>query len=218
MTDAKVIQLIQNKHLLIVFPIQNRRDPPSLWHALHPRSEMRWEWNEDGDRRVETLWHQRGRISHSGQIFYSKWFRGRATVMSLDMTSVLITLLQAAPPSLSSPAQDVLDFLREDSPRSPRQIKAECGLQGRLMERYYERALKELWQRLYITGYGEIDDGAFPSLALGATSVLFENIWTSATAAAKEPTAIENAHAFFQTHGSSAAFVKYLKQLLQLKK
>ena len=29
-------------------------------------------------------------------------------------------------------------------------------------------------------GYGEIDDGAFPSLAMGATRILFEDLWDEA--------------------------------------
>ncbi len=28
-------------------------------------------------------------------------------------------------------------------------------------------------------GYGEIDDGAFPSLAIGATSLIFEDLWSA---------------------------------------
>ena len=34
-----------------------------------------------------------------------------------------------------------------------------------------------LWSRLLIVG--EVDDGAFPSLAVGATELVFEDLWLS---------------------------------------
>ena len=56
-----------------------------------------------------------------------------------------------------------------------------AGLQGRANEAAYNRALKELWSRLLIVAYGEVDDGAFPSLAVGSTKVLFEDLWRKAS-------------------------------------
>jgi len=37
--------------------------------------------------------------------------------------------------------------------------------------------MQELWQRLLIVGFGEVDEGAFPSLALGATRWIFEDLY-----------------------------------------
>jgi hypothetical protein len=39
--------------------------------------------------------------------------------------------------------------------------------------------MKFLWTRLLIVGVGEVDDGAFPSLAVGATELVFEDLWLS---------------------------------------
>ena len=50
-------------------------------------------------------------------------------------------------------------------------------LGGPAGERVYKKALDELWARLLILGGGEVDDGAFPSLAIGATDLLFEDLW-----------------------------------------
>ena len=48
------------------------------------------------------------------------------------------------------------------------------------MESTYSKATQELWRRLLIVGHGEIDDGAFPSLAMGSTQLMFEDLWQAA--------------------------------------
>jgi hypothetical protein len=40
--------------------------------------------------------------------------------------------------------------------------------------------MKELFTQLLIVGFGEIDDGAFPSAAVGATELLFSDLWREA--------------------------------------
>jgi hypothetical protein len=37
--------------------------------------------------------------------------------------------------------------------------------------------MKPLWNRLWIVGFGEIEDSSFPSLAAGATRLIFEELW-----------------------------------------
>ena len=86
-------------------------------------------------------------------------------------------------------ARDILDILIADSPQSTKALRRETGLTGRPNERIYERALKELWTRLFIVGFGEIDEGAFPSLAMGATKVLFEDLHTKASTMGAEEAA-----------------------------
>jgi hypothetical protein len=44
----------------------------------------------------------------------------------------------------------------------------------------YNKSTKVLWERLLIVGFGEVDDGAFPSLAVGSTENLFEDLWEDA--------------------------------------
>ena len=59
-------------------------------------------------------------------------------------------------------------------------MRKASDLRGKLNEPIYTKALNELWRKLWIVGFGEVDDGAFPSLAIGATSVLFEDLWQKA--------------------------------------
>jgi len=77
-------------------------------------------------------------------------------------------------------ARSVLEILEENSPLSTKALRKLADLQGRDLESTYHKALKELWSQLLIVGVGEIDDGAFPSLAIGATRWMHEEVWKEA--------------------------------------
>lgn len=182
MNARAAISAIDKAGILLVFPIANRREPPSLWHHFFPRSKMRWEWDEGGDDRVARLWHLREALSRSGKVVYAKWLQGRATFFSKDaFTAALAWINDGSPQSavLSPSAAVVLDRLNEDSPRSLKALKRDLAVR-KLDGPTVEKALKELWTRLLIVGFGEIDDGAFPSLAIGSTEALFEPLWKKA--------------------------------------
>jgi hypothetical protein len=174
------INKINKRGMLLVFPINNRKEPPSLWTEFFPKSQMSWEWDENGDSRVADLWHLRERLSKSGKVVYTKWFRGRATVISFELFTALLAWFGSASRStrgLSFQSREVMDLLDEDSPLSTKALKRAAGLQGRELERVYTAALKDLWSQLMIVGFGEVDEGAFPSLAIGSTRVIFEELW-----------------------------------------
>ena len=179
-----------NRHgILLVYPIRNAPEPASLWSAAYPRSPMRWEWDDSGDDRVANLWHLREELSRSKQVVYAKWFQGRATFFSRRVFTALRTHYLQHPRALSREARELLELLRESSPQSTKQLKRGTGLVGRALESTYERALRELWRELLVVGFGEIDEGAFPSLAVGATSLLFEDLEDEARASSPEEAA-----------------------------
>jgi hypothetical protein len=180
----KAIQAINENGILLVFPIENRKDIPSLWSSFYPRTKMRWEWDQDGDDRVAKLWHLREELSRSEEVIYSKWFRGRATFFSKDVFKAILKLMNPEHRPellLSREAQDILKALEMDSPLSTKQLKRAVDLQGRFNGSTYTKAMKELWSRLLIVAFGEVDEGAFPSLAVGATRVLFEELFRDAS-------------------------------------
>ncbi len=185
MNSKTAIQAINKAGALLVFPIDNRKEPASLWSHFFPRSPMRWEWDESGDNRVGKLWHLKTALSTTRQVVYTKWYQGRATYFSKELFASLLCALNSGDPAerrgLSKGAHQLLDILDSESPLSTKELKRLSGLQGRANEAAYNRALKELWSRLLIVAYGEVDDGAFPSLAVGSTRVLFEELWRKAS-------------------------------------
>jgi hypothetical protein len=176
------IREINARGALLVFPIKNAREPASLWSVLHPRKKMEWDWSEDSSDDVPDLWHLMKRLSDCRKVVYSKWYQGRATFFSREVFTALLALSLRSPKPLSSQAREIERTLSEDSPLSTKELKKRTGLQGRLNEATYGRACKELFQDFRIVAYGEVDDGAFPSLALGSTRSLFEELWESARA------------------------------------
>jgi len=171
----KAIKWIEQHSVLLVFPQKNSPDPLSLWQLFHPRTPMRWEWDQDGDRRVSNLWSVMKTLSTSREVVYSKWYQNRATFFSRDLFTALLRL-KREDSSLSATARQILETLDVDSPLSTKQLKRLTGLQGRFFEYQYQRALKELFISFQIVACGEVDDGAFPSLALGSTSLIFEDL------------------------------------------
>jgi hypothetical protein len=206
MTVAKAVQHINKRGLLLVFPQENRKDPASLWAEFFPRTKMRWEWDEGGDNRVGELWFLREQLSLSRKCVYLKWFRGRATLIANDVFPAMLRLANPGFPhatGLSFAAREILDLLDEDSPLSTKQLKKLTGLQGKASESTYTRALKELWDRCLIVAFGEVDEGAFPSLAVGSTHVIFEDLWRQAG-----ELSIEEAKAIVDSR-LEGAFAKY---------
>jgi hypothetical protein len=179
---SRAIRAIEDRGALLVFPLNNRPEPRSLWSELHPRSKMRWEWDEDGDNRVAELWHLREALSRSRKVVYSKWYQGRATLFSFEVFLSLLNYLGSAiiVDGLAGDSRNAFDYLSSESPLSTKQLKAALELEGRLLEPAYNRALKPLWQNLLIVAFGEFEDSSFPSLGIGATPVLFEELWNEA--------------------------------------
>lgn len=178
----KIIQAIEKEGCLLVYPLDNRKEPKSIWTSLYPRTPMRWEWDQDGDDRVAELWILREELSRSREVVYSKWYRNRATFFSQEFFVNLVSFLGSVRDEvpLQHDSKEALESLLMDSPQSTPLLKENLGLRGRAFEGQYNRALKPLWNYLYLVGFGEVADSSFPSLNIAATATLFEELWQTA--------------------------------------
>ncbi len=176
MNLLKACEAIGKNGMLLVFPINNKKEPRSLWSEFYPRSEMRWEWDEGGDDRVMKMWYGMKKLSRDKRVVYSKWYQGRATFFSREIFVALRSFLPAQRQSLSHQARELLEILESDSPISTKQLKKLADLRGKDNERIYHKAMKSLFEQFWVVGFGEVDDGAFPSLAVGASTLLFEDL------------------------------------------
>ena len=177
------VKRIDERGVLLVFPINNRALPVSLWSEFFPKTRMVWDWNDDAAGPVHDMWGLMKRLSDCREVVYSKWYQGRATFFSRELFAAMLSV--RSPQSdvsrgLSSTARTLYEALENNSPLSTRKLKELTDLQGRLHEAEYSRAMKELFTRFLIVGFGEVDDGAFPSLAVGATELLFDDLWRQA--------------------------------------
>jgi hypothetical protein len=176
------VKVVDRLGICLVYPIDDKPELPSLWGAIHPGQKMEWAWDADADPRVARMWHLRGALAESSDVAYAKWFRGRATFFSLPVFhAILGRLHDAGDPLAGLPHEslEILERLREVSPRSTKELRAEVGLKGKAFESIFMHAMKALWARLLIVGTGEVPDGAFPSLAVAATEMMFEDLYNA---------------------------------------
>jgi hypothetical protein len=174
------VSRIKDRGALLVFPINNRELPNSLWREFFPKTKMIWEWNESSDYKVSDMWALMKKLSDCREVVYSKWYQGRATFFSPELFTALLSLARTAHiprHELSETARVLFEVLENNSPLSTKELKALTDLRGRDNEAAYNRGMKELFTRFLIVGFGEVEDGAFPSLAVGATELLFEDLW-----------------------------------------
>ncbi len=173
---------------------------------------MLWEWDGDAHDGVAKMWMLMKRISDCREVVYSKWYQGRATFFAQDVfTAFLSEILRArgeVTEGLSSTARQILEVLEGDSPLSTKQLKKMTELTGRDNESQYSRAMKELFSRFLIVAYGEVEDGAFPSLALGATRTLYEDLWLTAANMSAE----EAAQVIAKYFDDKSLFLRFLRK------
>lgn len=184
-TLKSAVEFINQHGALLVFPIKSDLKVPSLWKCFHPRTTMQWDWSADGTDRVPELWHLREELSRCRKVVYVKWYQGRATFFSLEVFTALLSTVLSRPDPLAGLDQSALKIyrtLQDDSPLPTRALRELSDLRGKEHESEFQRSQKKLWQRLLIVGYGEIEEGGFPSLAVGSTQLLFEEQWDRAKA------------------------------------
>lgn len=174
------IEKVNENGMLLVFPVNNRPTPKSIWSEFYPRTKLKWEWDDTGDQKVFKMWQMMKELSTGRDIIYSKWYSGRATFFSKELFTSLLSRLRHSgvlQNKLSMESRALLSELESDSPLSTRDLKKLTGLQGKLNEGFYNQGIKDLFAKLLIVGFGEVDDGAFPSLAVGATQHIYEDLW-----------------------------------------
>jgi len=179
-TKAGAISQINTHGALLVFPINNRELPNSLWAEFFPKSKMVWDWNEQSDYKVGDMWQLMKKLSDCREVVYSKWYQGRATFFSRELFTAMLSGARTARiprHELSETGRILFEVLENNSPLSTKELKALTDLRGKHNEAAYSRGMKELFTRFLIVGFGEVEDGAFPSLAVGATELLFEDLW-----------------------------------------
>lgn len=185
MTEGLLIRksknLVDEHGFLLLFPQANQQTPQSIWSLLYPSIPLRWEWDDSADNRIVQLWQVREELARSRDVIYGKFYQGRATFFSRKVFTCLLALKGPWDFSFPNPiSRQVLEALEMDSPLSTKQLKEVTGLKGKLLEGTFHKALRDLWENFLVVGLGEIDDGAFPSLAHASTHVVFEDLWQEA--------------------------------------
>src|SRR5678816_4606189 len=131
---STAVASIRQYGALLVFPINNRDLPHSLWAEFFPGTRMVWEWNKDSDHRVGDMWQMMKRLSECREVVYSKWYQGRATFFSHEVFSAMLSERRTRHTprhQLTGTARLLFEVLENNSPLSTRKLKEFTDLQGR---------------------------------------------------------------------------------------
>ena len=71
MNQKTAINKIIKQGVLLVFPLNNQKEPRSLWSEFHPRKKMNWVWDETSGAEVGELWWLMKKLSANSQVVYS---------------------------------------------------------------------------------------------------------------------------------------------------
>ena len=212
MNKSSAIQAIHKAGILLVFPNNNKKEPASLWCHFFPRKKMRWEWDSSGDSGVSDLWFLKTELSTTRKVIYTKWYQNKATYFSRKLFTAMLRALNpelSKKPKLSRTASFLLEILESDSPISAKKLRKLVLLEEGNHDISFDAALRELWAKLLIVAFGEVDDGSFPSLAIGATKTMFEDIWTEA----EEMTETEALQSIAKSLAEENLFRRYFEKL-----
>jgi hypothetical protein len=214
MSIKQAIKKVNENGVLLVFPVNNKPTPKSIWSEFYPRTKLKWEWDDTGDQKVFKMWQLMKELSTNKEVVYSKWHAGRATFFSRELFIALLAHMRTSGvwhSRMSPTARALLEELESNSPLSTRDLKKLTDLQGKINESVYSRGMKELFSRFLIVGFGEVDDGAFPSLAVGATQHIYEDLWMQAKDLTDEEALAKINH--FMPIGSE--FRKFLDRIIR---
>lgn len=174
---------------------------------------MKWDWSEDADPRVVDIWHLKDELCFGQDVVYAKWFRGRATFFSKEIFVPVLCLLETTQVDeihRSTHATDIYEELLDSSPQTPKLVRQAVDLSGSQNRSDYEKAVKLLWEQLLIVGTGEVDEGQFPALAMGATKHIFEELWHEARS--MDP--LDASHQCRDLLRADSPFYKFLNRMM----
>lgn len=172
-----MLQSINKAGVLLIFPIQNKDEPDSVWAHTYPRSKMIWDWTRDTDPKVDRIRAVLWDLVDEEKIILTKWYRDKPTIFSEDSFLYMLAYLRSAKKFQMRETKKVLDTLEIDSPQATQELKEACGLRGSHFKSDYNQAMRELWHRLLIVEHGEVKISHLPSTTIGSTEKTFGDIW-----------------------------------------
>ncbi len=177
-TPAEAVKFIDTTGFCMLFPVK-RVELPSLYYAVTRRHPPRW------DSETEKMWGWKDELPRRRRAFYAKYFRTRGTFISLRMLPHFLAMRGTAARAgdaerwyaegrISPAARDVWAALEKHGPMATLALRHACGMDSKVGNARYKRAMLELQCLLVVTHFGtEEESGAWPSARLNLTWRVF---------------------------------------------
>jgi len=167
-TPAEAVKFIDAMGFCVLFPVKSVA-LPSLYYAVARRTPITW------DSYTERIWKWKGSLGRQRRAFYTKYFKGRGTFISLKLLPHFLAMLDSAADAshaeafyragrISADARAIWEALTAHGPLATLELRHACRMDSKPGNVRFKRAMAEL-QGLLIVFYSgaEQETAAWPS-------------------------------------------------------
>ena len=177
-TAADAVRFIDAAGYCLLFPVKNAA-LPSLYYAMVRRVSITW------DEYAAKLWEWKDNFPRRRRAFYTKYFHGRGTFISLKLLPHFLAMegsslaagghgqLYAAG-RITADACAVWEALEQHGPLATLELRHACKMESTAGNKRFKRAMLELSRALVVVHFGaEQETGAWASSRFELTTRAF---------------------------------------------
>jgi len=204
-TTADAVHFIDAVGYCLLFPIKNL-PLPSLYYAVARRTSITW------DSYTEKIWHWKDNLGRRRRAFYTKYFKGRGTFISLKLLPHFLAMRDSAASAgdaeayyragrISADARAVWQALAEHGPLATLELRHACKMGSKPGNVRFKRAMAELQCLLLVFYSGaEQETAAWPSGRFELTAQAFPRQVRDARRITPEQARAVLARKYFEWH------------------
>ena len=207
-TAADAVKFIDAAGYCLLFPIK-KTALPSLYYAMARRAPLDW------DAYGAKLWEWKDNFPRRRRAFYSKYFRGRGTFISLKLLPHFLAMegtgavetdhaRMYAGGRISADAVAIWETLDTQGPLATLELRHACKMDSKAGNKRYKRAMLELSRALVVVHFGaEQETGAWASSRFELTARAFPKQAAAARSIAPEDARATIAAKYLEWHGDA---------------
>jgi len=155
---AQAVRFINHAGFCVLFPVKNV-SLPSLYYAVAKRLPARW------DKHAQKIWKWRDELPAKRRAFYAKYFKSRATFISLKYLSHFLAMREAAVSPkdaehfysagrISHDARAIWLALADHGPMPTLELRHACKFDTKAGNIRFKKAILDLQCQLIVTHTG----------------------------------------------------------------
>jgi hypothetical protein len=161
LTLAEAVKFIDAIGYCMLFPVKNT-PLPSLYYAVTRRGlHGKWKW----DKYSSMVWRWKDELPRRRRAFYAKYFRGRGTIISLQLLPHFLAMRDAAvmpgdyerfysEGRIHDDARIIWEALEEHGPLATLELRNACKMDTKAGNIRFKRAILELQCMLIVVHFG----------------------------------------------------------------
>jgi hypothetical protein len=158
---AEAVKFIDAAGYCMLFPVKNT-PLPSLYYAVTRRGlHGKWKW----DKYSSMVWRWKDELPRRRRAFYAKYFRGRGTLISLQLLPHFLAMRESAVAPgdyerfysegrIREDARVIWEALEEHGPLATLELRNACKMDTQAGNVRFKRAILELQCMLIVVHFG----------------------------------------------------------------